>query len=427
MVRIVEDIGTDRILINSACDWGVSDPLKVAKTVAAMQEAGLLRGRHRQGRLAQPARVLRPERPADPRRPARGPRPGGDVRGQHAAARGALTWRSAREAPPSRRQPPAPRVLLQRPPGRRPRRHRRPAGAVPRARARGARGRPARRGDVGRRARAARRGAPARAARRARPGGRDAQRLPLPRVPRRGRQARRLPPQLGDGRAARLHARASPGCSPSCCPTTSTRARSRRCRSAGARSGRARRPTAGRRALEEVADGLAELRDDTGKTIRLALEPEPGCTIETVAQAAAFLDGLAPGWIGLCLDACHLAVQFEDAETALAQLDAAGASVVKAQVSSALRVPAPGERRGPRVPGGVRRAALPAPDARVRRRRRARHGRPAGGARGRAARAGRVARALPRPRPRRRAHDAGRAARHAARAGGRARAAHPPL
>ncbi len=41
MVRIVEDIGTDRILINSACDWGVSDPLKVSKTVAAMQAAGI--------------------------------------------------------------------------------------------------------------------------------------------------------------------------------------------------------------------------------------------------------------------------------------------------------------------------------------------------------------------------------------------------
>ena len=40
MVRILEDVGTDRILINSACDWGVSDPLKVAKTVAAMEEAG---------------------------------------------------------------------------------------------------------------------------------------------------------------------------------------------------------------------------------------------------------------------------------------------------------------------------------------------------------------------------------------------------
>jgi predicted metal-dependent TIM-barrel fold hydrolase len=40
MVRILEDVGTDRIMINSACDWGVSDPLKVAKTVAAMEEAG---------------------------------------------------------------------------------------------------------------------------------------------------------------------------------------------------------------------------------------------------------------------------------------------------------------------------------------------------------------------------------------------------
>jgi uncharacterized protein len=40
MVRILEEIGTDRILINSACDWGVSDPLKVAKTVDAMREAG---------------------------------------------------------------------------------------------------------------------------------------------------------------------------------------------------------------------------------------------------------------------------------------------------------------------------------------------------------------------------------------------------
>lgn len=40
MVRILEDVGTDRILINSACDWGVSDPLKVAKTVDAMRAAG---------------------------------------------------------------------------------------------------------------------------------------------------------------------------------------------------------------------------------------------------------------------------------------------------------------------------------------------------------------------------------------------------
>jgi uncharacterized protein len=40
MVRILQEHGTERILVNSACDWGVSDPLKVAKTVTAMQEAG---------------------------------------------------------------------------------------------------------------------------------------------------------------------------------------------------------------------------------------------------------------------------------------------------------------------------------------------------------------------------------------------------
>ena len=98
---------------------------------------------------------------------------------------------------------------------------------------------------------------------------------------------------------------------------------------------------AARAALQQVAVGLAEIEGATGKTIRLALEPEPGCTIETVAQASDFLAGLAPEWIGLCLDACHLAVQFERADGALEQLAAAGVPIVKAQVSSALRVPEP--------------------------------------------------------------------------------------
>jgi sugar phosphate isomerase/epimerase len=103
---------------------------------------------------------------------------------------------------------------------------------------------------------------------------------------------------------------------------------------------------AGKLALEQVAFGLAEIEDETGKRIRLALEPEPGCTIETVAQASEFLAGLAPEWIGLCLDACHLAVQFESADGAVAQLAEAGVPVVKAQVSSALRVPVPGGAEG---------------------------------------------------------------------------------
>jgi predicted metal-dependent TIM-barrel fold hydrolase len=40
MVRILEERGLERMLVNSAADWGISDPLKVSKTVAALQEAG---------------------------------------------------------------------------------------------------------------------------------------------------------------------------------------------------------------------------------------------------------------------------------------------------------------------------------------------------------------------------------------------------
>jgi predicted metal-dependent TIM-barrel fold hydrolase len=41
MVALVQRYGSERILINSAADWGVSDPLKVPKTVAKMREAGI--------------------------------------------------------------------------------------------------------------------------------------------------------------------------------------------------------------------------------------------------------------------------------------------------------------------------------------------------------------------------------------------------
>lgn len=102
-----------------------------------------------------------------------------------------------------------------------------------------------------------------------------------------------------------------------------------------------RRAAAARRALDGVAGELADLAATTGRPVRLALEPEPGCVLDTTAQAAAALAGVAPEWIGVCLDACHLAVGFEDPVAALSQLRAAGVAVVKAQVSCALRAPEP--------------------------------------------------------------------------------------
>lgn len=43
MVKIVEQFGAERVIINSAADWGVSDPLKVPKTAEAMLSAGIAR------------------------------------------------------------------------------------------------------------------------------------------------------------------------------------------------------------------------------------------------------------------------------------------------------------------------------------------------------------------------------------------------
>jgi len=41
MAALVTEYGSERIVVNSAADWGISDPLKVPKTVDAMRGAGI--------------------------------------------------------------------------------------------------------------------------------------------------------------------------------------------------------------------------------------------------------------------------------------------------------------------------------------------------------------------------------------------------
>lgn len=41
MVEIIKQYGTERIMVNSAADWGISDPLAVPKTAALMKERGI--------------------------------------------------------------------------------------------------------------------------------------------------------------------------------------------------------------------------------------------------------------------------------------------------------------------------------------------------------------------------------------------------
>ncbi|WP_030664172.1 metabolite traffic protein EboE [Streptomyces rimosus] len=94
-------------------------------------------------------------------------------------------------------------------------------------------------------------------------------------------------------------------------------------------------------ALMVLGRRLDTLAEVTGRSIRIGLEPEPGCVIETTDDALAPLGEIAHPRIGLCLDTCHLATSFEDPATALDALAAAGIPVVKSQLSAALHAERP--------------------------------------------------------------------------------------
>ncbi|GHG01409.1 MULTISPECIES: metabolite traffic protein EboE [Amycolatopsis] len=91
--------------------------------------------------------------------------------------------------------------------------------------------------------------------------------------------------------------------------------------------------------LAVLAEGLAA----QDRPVRVAFEPEPGCVIETTAQAASLLSEVDNEWLGICLDTCHLAVGFEDPAAALDRLEAAGLAVVKLQASAALEAADPAD------------------------------------------------------------------------------------
>ncbi|MFF3942687.1 metabolite traffic protein EboE [Streptomyces phaeofaciens] len=96
-----------------------------------------------------------------------------------------------------------------------------------------------------------------------------------------------------------------------------------------------------RAALTTLTGRLDALEELTGKSIRVALEPEPGCTVETTADAIGPLTALPGDRIGVCVDTCHLATSFEDPGPALAALEAAGVGIPKAQLSAALHAEEP--------------------------------------------------------------------------------------
>jgi sugar phosphate isomerase/epimerase len=100
------------------------------------------------------------------------------------------------------------------------------------------------------------------------------------------------------------------------------------------------------RALDDLASGLAAVRRDTGRLIRVAFEPEPGCVVESTLQAVVHLSNVDSEYAGICLDLAHLACAWEEPVAALNRLARAGINIVKVQVSAALEVADPAGAAG---------------------------------------------------------------------------------
>jgi sugar phosphate isomerase/epimerase len=117
------------------------------------------------------------------------------------------------------------------------------------------------------------------------------------------------------------------------------------------------------RQVIRVVAHLVKLYERTGRKVRLSLEPEPHCFLETTAEAIDYFTNhlYAPpavaslakqtGWsekdakaavrdhLGMVYDICHQAVEYEDIGASLRALADAGIPVFKLQEAAALRVP----------------------------------------------------------------------------------------
>jgi hypothetical protein len=113
----------------------------------------------------------------------------------------------------------------------------------------------------------------------------------------------------------------------------------------------------------EVAAHLVALEASTGRTVTLALEPEPMCFLETTDEAIAyFRDHLYTGpsaealaklaripaseaigalrrHVGIVYDICHQAIEFEDITASLQKLTGASVPIFKLQEAAAVHIP----------------------------------------------------------------------------------------
>jgi hypothetical protein len=109
--------------------------------------------------------------------------------------------------------------------------------------------------------------------------------------------------------------------------------------------------------LLEAARRLEAIYEQSGRRIRLAIEPEPFCLLETTSEAISFFERIysraaegrhgmvetAKTYLGLCYDVCHQAVEFEDVAASIVAIDRAGIRINKVHITCAIQLDRPGQ------------------------------------------------------------------------------------
>lgn len=105
--------------------------------------------------------------------------------------------------------------------------------------------------------------------------------------------------------------------------------------------------------LLQLARTLDGLYQTTGKRVRLAIEPEPFCVLETVPETVEFfallrrradqkgIRPLADEYLGLCFDVCHQAVEYEDIPTCFRLLSENDIRIHKLHITCAIQLDDP--------------------------------------------------------------------------------------
>lgn len=100
--------------------------------------------------------------------------------------------------------------------------------------------------------------------------------------------------------------------------------------------------------LLNMVSELKEISLSSGKRIVLALEPEPECLLESKLETLQFFKELyaaehltsveeRKNYLGVCLDTCHFAVNFESCQEAIKDFQNSEVSIFKIQLSNAIK------------------------------------------------------------------------------------------